>query len=433
VYLRNKIEKKKVSVAVLGMGYVGLPLALIISKSGFKVVGIDVDDTKVGHINHGKSYIEYIKDEEIRGLTESGLLGAQAHCNNLEQFDVIIICVPTPLTKNKEPDLSHIISAVDVVSQHLRKGQIIILESTTFPGTTEEVVLPKLARSGMEVGKDFYLGFSPERVDPGNHQYTTRNTPKIVSGMTEKCSELIYAFYSQFIENVYKVSSTKTAEMAKLYENTFRHVNIALVNQLSLLCHKLGIDTNEVIKAASTKPFGFMPFYHGPGVGGHCIPVDPLYLLWKAKEYDMFLSLIETAEEVNCAMPQIVIERITDILNGHGKALSHSTLLVLGVAYKKNISDVRESPALKIIKELQDKGCKVLFNDPYVKEIDIDDHKYVSQELDADLLKNCDCTVIITPHDSYDFDWIVKHSKVVFDTRNATEKVTTNPEKIIKL
>lgn len=427
--LSSKIKSKEAAVAVIGMGYVGLPLMLQIAKCGFQVKGIDTDKTKVWMINKGKSYIEYIEDEEIKAAK---LLEAQDNYTNIEDFDIIIICVPTPVTKNKDPDLSCIISAVNQLKSHLRNGQMIILESSTFPGTTEEIVLPILSESGLKVGEDYYLAFSPERVDPGNKEYTIENTPKIVSGVTQNCCEIACSFYSQFIDYVYKTSSTRVAEMAKLFENTFRNVNIALVNQLSLLCNKMGIDSWEVIEAAATKPFGFMPFYPGPGIGGHCIPVDPLYLIWKAKEYDFSLSLVETANQINNEMPWIVVGRVQQILNTAGKALKNSKVLLLGVSYKKDISDCRESPALKVIKGLLDGGCTVLFNDPYVREVNVDNQVLFSQELSTDLLSKCDCTVILTPHKVYDLNWIIEHSNLVFDTRNSTENFTKN-SKIIKL
>ncbi|WP_094548298.1 nucleotide sugar dehydrogenase [Petroclostridium xylanilyticum] len=431
--LLKRIKDKNVSVAVIGMGYVGLPLMLRMAESGFKVTGIDLDINKVNAINSGNSYIEYITHEQIKYLVDSCRLSAQSNDDSLEKFDVLIICVPTPIDINKEPDLKYINSAVEMVAGHLRNGQIIILESTTFPGTTGEIVLPVLSRTGMRVGKDFFLGFSPERVDPGNKRYGIKNTPKIVSGVTEDCTDLIYTFYSQFIDNVYRVSCTKTAEMVKILENTFRSVNIALVNQLSLLCHKMEIDIWEVIEAASTKPFGFMPFYPGPGVGGHCIPVDPLYLSWKAKEYDFLLSLVEIADNINSNMPYVVIDRIEDILNNVNKPLSYSKIMLLGVSYKQDIGDTRESPALKIIKLLQQKNCQVIYHDPYIGEVDIDNHKYFSQQLSGQLLSSCDCTVLLTPHSNYDYEWIVKNSNIFFDTRNATNQLKKYKSKIIKL
>lgn len=431
--LIERIKNKEVSVAVIGMGYVGLPLMLRIAESGFKVTGIDLDINKVNMINQGNSYIEYINDEDIKSLVTNNRLDVKNNYNILEEYDVIIICVPTPITINNKPDLSYVKQAIETITNHLRSNHLIVLESTTFPGTTDEIILPILSQTEFKVGKDFFLGFSPERVDPGNIKYEIKNTSKLVSGITEKCTNLIYTFYSQFIDDVYKTSNTKIAEMSKLLENTFRNVNIALVNQLSLFCNVVGIDVWEVIEAASTKSFGYMPFYPGPGIGGHCIPIDPLYLTWKANEYDFLFSLVEISNYINNNMPNIVINRLKDILNNFGKALSGAKIMLLGMSYKKNISDIRESPGLKIFKQLQKNGASVMYNDPFVDEIDIDNKKHISQNLNENILNDCDCTVILTSHSSYDYKWILKNSTAVFDTRNATKDIKQYREKIVKL
>lgn len=430
----EKIKKRCATVAVIGLGYVGLPLMMRISESGFNVVGIDLDKTKINMINQGQSYINDICGKDIENLVSSGWLSVQSDYANIENVDIFIICVPTPITINKDPDLTYILSTMKTLAQHLRKGQVIILESTSFPGTTEEFVLPILEQTGMRVGIDFFLGFSPERVDPGNSKYQIKNTPKIVSGVTKQCNDAIFAFYSQFIRYVYKTSSPMVAEMAKTLENTFRNINIALVNELVPLCNRMGIDIWEVIEVASTKPFGFMPFYPGPGLGGHCIPVDPLYLSWKAKEYSLSLSLIEISDNINSNMPYYVIERIQEILNGLGKPLSKSKILLLGASYKKDIADERESPIYKIMKGLKNKGSDIAYNDPYISELCLNNQTYYSQQLSEDLLKAFDCTVLLTPHSSYDFDWIVKYSAVVFDTRNALQGLEQlYRDKIVKL
>jgi UDP-N-acetyl-D-glucosamine dehydrogenase len=415
------------------MGYVGLPLMLSIAESGFKVEGIDLDDKKVDSINNGRTYIDYIVDEQISSLVEIERLSARNNYDGIEDADIIIICVPTPITVNKDPDLTYINSAVNEIAKRVRNGHVVILESTTYPGTTEEIILPALCESDMVVGKDFFLGFSPERVDPGNKEYSIKDTNKVVSGITEKCADIIECFYSEFVYNVHRVSSPKVAEISKLFENTFRNVNIALVNELSLMCNKMAIDVWEVIEAAASKPFGFMPFYPGPGLGGHCIPIDPLYLVWKAKEYDFSFSLVEISDHINCKMPSVIIDRLKDILNDLGKPLKGTKVLLIGISYKKDVSDVRESPALRIIKELKEKHCDIVYNDPYIKEIEICGHTYLSSELTEDLLMDSACTVILSPHSIYDYEWIAKHANAVFDTRNATDKLDIYRERIIRL
>jgi UDP-N-acetyl-D-glucosamine dehydrogenase len=346
-------------------------------------------------------------------------------------MDTISICVPTPLSKTKDPDVSYILSAMEGVKKHVRKGALVVLESTTYPGTTEDLILPLLEESGMKVGTDFFLAFSPERVDPGNPVFTTKNTPRVVGGITPACTQAAKVFYEQTISEIHAVSSTQAAEMVKLLENTFRSVNIGLVNEVALMCDRLGIDAWEIIDAAATKPFGFMPFYPGPGLGGHCIPIDPHYLSWKLKSLNYYARFIELAGEINSHMPEYVVQRISRLLNiRFARSINKSTICVLGVTYKRDIKDTRESPALDVIKLLEDNGAKVLLNDPFVSEIEWNKTKHKSRKLNAELLKKSHLTVILTDHTQYDYQWIVDHSKAVFDTRNATKKVTRNRSRI---
>lgn len=430
--LKNKIVNKTARVSVIGLGYVGLPLAIEIAKAGFSVIGLDIDKEKVEKINSKNSYIPDVTKETLNGLVSQGKLIATSDYKILKEIDIVSICVPTPLRKTREPDISHIIAAVSEVSQYLHQGQLIILESTTFPGTTKDIVLPELEKKSLKVSKDFFLVFSPERVDPANKKYTIRNTPKVVGGITAECSEIAKFFYEQIVEEVILVASTEEAEMTKLLENVFRNVNIALANELALMCDRLEIDIWNVIEAARTKPFGFMPFYPGPGLGGHCIPVDPVYLSWKAKTYGFYSKFIEFAEEVNKNMPNYVVRKITDALNIHKKSINGSRILLLGVAYKENVGDVRESPALDIIEILYRQGAEVIYNDPYVPQIKIGERKWASLSLNENLLSQADCVVITTAHSSYDYKWIVENAKLIIDTRNATKNLK-NKEKIIKI
>ena len=430
--LKKKIINRTAKVAVIGLGYVGLPLAIEIAKAGFSVAGIDVDKEKVDNINSKNSYIPDVTKETLNGLVSQEKLIATSDYKVLKEIDIVSICVPTPLRKTREPDISHIIDAVSEVSQYLHQGQLIILESTTFPGTTKDIVLPELEKRSLKVSKDFFLVFSPERVDPGNKKYTIRNTPKVVGGITSECTEIATIFYEQIVEKVILVASTEEAEMTKLLENVFRNVNIALANELALMCDRLEIDIWNVIEAARTKPFGFMPFYPGPGLGGHCIPVDPVYLSWKAKTYGFYSKFIEFAEEVNKNMPNYVVRKITDALNIHKKSINGSKILLLGVAYKENVGDVRESPALDIIEILYRQGAEVIYNDPYVPQIKIGERKWESLSLNENLLSQADCIVITTAHANYDYKWIVENAKLIIDTRNATKNVS-NKEKIIKI
>ncbi len=431
--LKEKIEKKKAVVGVIGLGYVGLPLAVAFGDQGFQVLGFDINKKKVDLINSGRSDIDDIKDVQVKKLVQKGFLKAMTNFALLRKADCISICVPTPLSKTKDPDVSYILSAVNQVRKYLHPAQLVVLESTTYPGTTEELILPILEETGLKVGKDFFLSFSPERVDPANKNFTVKNTPRVVGGITPLCTRISKLFYEQIISKVVPVSSTQSAEMVKLLENTFRSVNIGLVNEVALMCDRLKIDTWEIIQAADTKPFGFMPFYPGPGLGGHCIPIDPHYLSWKLKSLNYYARFIELAGEINSHMPEYVVERVTRILNQVKKTLKDSNILVLGVAYKKNIRDVRESPALDVIKLLQNAGAKVKYNDPHVPSILMNSYIMKSAKLTSALLKKTDCVVIVTDHSAYDYDWIVRNSKLIFDTRNATKLVKDNRGKVVKL
>ncbi len=417
--LIRKIKDKKIRSAVIGLGYVGLPLAVAFAKAGIKVIGIDLDASKVDAIRRKKSYIQDVSSSEVADLVSRGLLSATTAYSALSGVDTVNICVPTPLRKTKEPDISYIVQSAEQIARYLRKGQLIILESTTYPGTTEEVLLPLFEARGLKVGRDFYLAFSPERVDPGNRTYQTRNIPKVVGGLTPACTAAARALYEHAVETVYPVSSPRVAETVKLLENTFRSVNIGLVNELALMCHKMDINVWEVIDAARTKPFGFMAFYPGPGLGGHCIPIDPLYLSWKARVYGFEARFIELAAQVNGAMPEYVVTKIADALNARGKSVKGARILILGVAYKKNVGDYRESPAFDVMEALLHKGAKVAYSDPYVPSFEHGQLKMKSVRLAPATLKRADCVVIITDHDCFDDATIVKHAKLVVDTRNA--------------
>ena len=432
--LIDKIKNKKTNIAVIGLGYVGLPLAVEFGKSGFKVIGIDIDQQKIATIGRGKSYIRDIPEKTIFNLVKNGLLTASSSFSLLEKTDAAFICVPTPLNKTKDPDVTHIVDAANQIKKYLHKEQLVVLESTTYPGTTRELVLPILEETGLKVGVDFYLAFSPERIDPANPKYSIKNTPKLVGGITENCTHLAKLLYSQVIDTVVSVSCSKVAEMAKLLENTFRSVNIALVNEMALMCDKLKIDVWKVIDAASTKPFGFIPFYPGPGLGGNCLPVDPNYLSWKMRTLNYQARFVDLATQINTQMPCYVAGKLLDAANIHlGKSISRAKILILGVAYKKDVDDVRESPAIDIIKLLLEKKADVIYNDPYVPQLSIDSNIMKSTNLTANLLQKMDCTAIITDHTCYDYDWIVQSSKLILDTRNATKNVKEGKEKILKL
>jgi UDP-N-acetyl-D-glucosamine dehydrogenase len=431
--LEKKIKNRTAVVGVIGMGYVGLPLAVELGREGFNIIGIDINTNKVNLINSGKSDIDDVSNNDLNPLVKSGKIKATTDFSELKKTDCVPICVPTPLSKTKDPDVSYILAAVKEVQKYLHPGQLVILESTTYPGTTEELILPMLEETGLKVGKDFFLAFSPERVDPGNAKYGTKNTPRVVGGITPQCTQIAKLFYEQTITQAVAVSSTKSAEMVKLLENTFRSVNIGLVNEVALMCDRLKIDVWEIIDAANTKPFGFMPFYPGPGLGGHCIPIDPHYLSWKLKSLNYYARFIELAGDINSHMPEYVVERITRALNERKKSLKGSKILVLGVAYKGNIRDVRESPALDVIKLLQNAGAEVKFTDPHVPSIRMDDSVMKSVKLTKKLVQSSDCVAVVTDHSAFDYDFIVQNAQLVMDTRNATKNVKKNREKIVKL
>ena len=431
--LKAKIENKQANIGIIGQGYVGLPLAVEFAKAGFSVIGFDTDDKKVASINKGVSYILDVPSKDVKELVSSAVLKASSDTKLLNKMDAIIICVPTPLRKTKEPDISYILSASEAIARNKRRGQLIILESTTYPGTTEEIILPKLNGNGLEAGKDFFLAFSPERVDPGNPKYKTKDITKIVGGVTPECTELARLLYSQAIKEVIPVSSTRSAEMVKLLENTFRIVNIGLINEIALLCNKLGIDVWEIINAAKTKPFGFMPFYPGPGVGGHCIGIDPLYLSWKARSHGFETRFIDLASEINSYMPHYVVDKIIVILNEHKKSLKGSKILIIGITYKKDINDIRESPALEIVNSLIEKEALVQCHDPLVSGFEIDGGKKISTvKLTKDTVSSNDLVVIITDHTDIDYKFIVDNAKLVFDTRNALKEFK-NSKNIVRL
>ncbi|UCC80677.1 MAG: nucleotide sugar dehydrogenase [Candidatus Zixiibacteriota bacterium] len=432
--LESRIKERSAIVAVIGMGYVGLPLAIEIGRVGFNVTGIDILEKKVRTVNSGKSDINDIKNSDVKELVDLKRLYCTSDFSVLKNSDVVIICVPTPLNKTKDPDVSYILSAVDEIAKYVHRGQLVILESTTYPGTTEELIRPKLEESGLKVGKDFLLAFSPERVDPGNQKYATRNTPKVVGGTTPVCLKAAKLFYEQVITQVIPTSSTKSAEMVKLLENTFRSVNIALVNEVALMCDRLGIDVWEVIDAAATKPFGFMPFYPGPGLGGHCIPIDPHYLSWKLKSLNYYARFIELAGDINSHMPEYVVQKISTALNSRKLSINGARVLILGVAYKKDVSDLRESPALDVVRILQEKGAKVSYCDQFVPVIKMDHGPDLkASPLNEKILKSYDCAAIVTDHSYFNYQWIVDNSRVVVDTRNATKNVIDGRNKIFKI
>jgi UDP-N-acetyl-D-glucosamine dehydrogenase len=417
--LQEKIRSRKARVGVIGLGYVGLPLAAEFARAGLDVTGFDVDAGRVDDVNQGRSYIVDMTDGEMREILASGRLRATADFSLLADMDTINICVPTPLRKTKDPDLTYIVSAVRSIRDHLRRGQLVILESTTYPGTTEEVVQPLLEESGLKAGRDFFLAFSPERIDPGNPSFHTRNIPKVVGGHTPACSAAARTLYEQCIETVVPVSSTRVAEMVKLLENTFRSVNIGLVNELAQMSQRLGIDVWEVIDAAKTKPFGFMAFYPGPGLGGHCIPVDPYYLSWKARMHDFEPRFIELAGIVNESMPRFVVERVTEALNRRSKSVRDSKIHLIGIAYKRGVNDVRESPALNVMKLLFEKGAVLSYSDPYVPRLREEGVELASVPVEAALSNGCDCAVILTDHTEFDYGYIARSARAVVDTRNA--------------
>ena len=429
--LQEKIATRSLRVAVIGLGYVGLPLAATFAEVGFHVTGIDIDQQKVDSANRGESYIPDISSSTLQALLDTKHINFTTDFAILNDIDAVSICVPTPLRKTRDPDISYIISATQQVKEHLHPGQLVILESTTYPGTTDEVLLPELEATGLKVGVDFFLAFSPERIDPGNPDFATHNTPKIVGGITPACTELAQAFYGAAIEKVVPVSSAGVAEMVKLLENTFRAVNIGLVNEIAIICEKLSIDVWEVIDAAATKPFGFMRFLPGPGLGGHCIPVDPHYLSWKLKTLDYTARFIELAAEVNSSMPHYVVNKIGEALNEQRRSFNGATVLVLGVTYKRNVGDVRESPALDIISQLLARKAIVLYNDEYIPSLALHNETFYSQPVSSSLLQAADCVVIVTDHSYYDASWIIREARCIVDTRNLTQG--HNDEKIFRL
>jgi len=432
--LLKKLEKKEAHVAVMGLGYVGLPLAVVFAKSGFTVTGIDPIARKVDGINKGKSHIPDITDKTISNLVQSGKLSATTDYLVLKDIDAVSICVPTPLKKTGDPDLSFIISASEMVIKYLHKGMVIVLESTTYPGTTRELFLSKLCEnSDLIIGEDFFLAFSPERVDPGRTDWTTINTPKVIGGITPQCLEVSKTWYCQAIEKVVPVSSTEVAEMVKLLENTFRMINIGMVNEMAMICDRMGVDIWEVIEAAATKPFGFMKFLPGPGLGGHCIPIDPLYLSWKMKMFNYSARFIELASEINTFMPRYTVGKIQDALNLQKKPLNGAKVLILGVAYKADVDDIRESPALDIIHLLGEKGAVVNYHDPYIPTIQLEDLQLdCVTNLDHEI-KNADCVVIITNHSIYEYQKIMDKGKLIVDTRNALKTHGQNIKKVVRL
>lgn len=430
---QDKIKNKKAKIAVIGLGYVGLPLAIEFAKKGFSALGVDLDINKVRAINAGKSYILDIKEEDVSSLVKKGLLKATADYTKLKGADAIIICVPTPLRKTKDPDMSFIVSAAEAIAKNLRKGQVVVLESTTYPGTTEEVILPILESTGLKVGGDFNLGFSPERIDPGNPTYMTHNIPKVVSGQTKDCAANINVLYSQIIGKVMPVSSVKVAEMVKLLENTFRAVNIGLANEIALMCDDLKINVWEVIEAAKSKPFGFMAFYPGPGLGGHCIPIDPIYLAWKARVHGFEARFIDLASQINSDMPDYVADRTARALNRVGKAVKGSKILIMGVAYKRDVTDTRESPAFEVFHRLKERGAVVSYHDPFVPTVKLNGEVLKSVKLTASAIKDKDCILILTDHSNVDYQFIVENAKFIFDTRNALRQMDTDRNKIERL
>ena len=438
--LKNKIEDKTAQISVIGAGYVGLPLAVAFASAGFNVSTIDNDESKVNTINSGESYITDISSESIKRLSpqisSGGTLTATTEYSSLATTDCVIICVPTPVSKTKDPDVSFIIDATNSISKYIHEDMLVVLESTTYPGTTEEIIVPMLENSEngtLEIGRNIFVAFSPERIDPNNQTWTVIDTPKVLGGITKACTEIGVSLYKSAIQTLVPVSSTKVAEMVKLLENTYRATNIGLVNEIAIMCNHLDIDVWEVINAAATKPFGFTPFYPGPGLGGHCIPVDPQFLAWKLKTLNYNARFIQLATEVNTSMPDYVVGKIADILNETGKALKNSTILVLGIAYKPDVSDFRESPSLDVINILKEKGALVSYNDPHIPILKYEHFNMSSIIMNESTMLDFDCVVIATNHSNYDWNWVVSHSKCILDTRNATANVPGNKSHVVKL
>ena len=431
--LLEKITKRTATVGVVGLGYVGLPLAVLQARTGYRVVGIDEAAEKVERVNRGDNYISDVDVAELQQVVRAGRLSATQEFGALRECDVVLICVPTPLTRNKEPDISAIVKVTRELTKHLHPDLLVVLESTTYPGTTEGVLLPMLAQSGLKIGQELYLAFSPERVDPGNRSFKTHNTFKLVGGVTPACLEIARTFYEQSVVKIFPVSSPRVAEMTKVFENVFRSVNIALVNELAVLCDRMGLNVYEVIDAAATKNFGFMPFYPGPGVGGHCIPLDPYYLAWKAKEYDLHTRFIELAGEINEGMPYYVVAKLQRLLNRRGRCLNGASILVLGVTYKADVADPRETPALKVMELLQQEGTTLAYVDPYTPAVEVAGRSYAAVPLTAQRVAQSDCALILTAHSAFDYELIVRHAPLVFDTRNGTRHVVHRKENVVLL
>ena len=431
--LATRIADRTARISVIGLGYVGLPLAVEFAKEGFPVTGVEVDEKRVAGVNRGRSYLRDIPSEQVAALRAQRRLRATTRLEVLRAQDAVIICVPTPLRKTREPDMSYILSATEAIARGVRRGQLIVLESTTYPGTTEEVVLPALQAGGLKVGRDFCLGFSPERIDPGNPTYTTRTIPKVIGGVTPLCTQLATALYGSVIHRTIPVSSSQVAEMVKLLENTFRAVNIGLVNEIALVCDRLGIDVWEVIEAAKTKPFGFMPFYPGPGIGGHCIPSDPMYLAWKVRVHGFEARFIELATQMNGAMPTYVVDKVQQALNGRRQSLKGSRMLLLGLAYKPDVEDVRDSPAFDVARLLEARGAIVDYHDPYVPAAVLNGKRRASIPLTAAALRRSDCVVIVTNHTVVDYDAVLRYAPLIVDTRNQYGSLPRPSARVVKL
>jgi UDP-N-acetyl-D-glucosamine dehydrogenase len=430
--LMKKIQDRSAVLGVVGLGYVGLPLAVEKARAGYRVVGFDIQPGRVSRVNAGVNYIGDVVDRDLAEMVRMGRLTAECDLSGISRCDCAAICVPTPLDRYAQPDISYVKSSAEQIARHLRPGCLVVLESTSYPGTTEEVVYTELRKAGLEAGKDVFVAFSPERVDPGNRVYSTRNTPKVVGGLTPRCTRLAAALYSRVLEGeIHTVSSPKVAEMEKILENTFRSINIALANEMAILCDRMGIPVWEVIDAARTKPYGFMAFYPGPGLGGHCIPVDPYYLTWKAREYGYHTRLIELAGEINSAMPEYVVGRIAAVLNQKGKSLSAARLFLLGLTFKADIDDLRESPALKVLGLLEERGCEILAHDPFHREIARGEKTLPITPVTPEALSGCDMAVVLTAHSCYDPVMIERHANLIFDTRNLTKGLTS--PKIVRL
>lgn len=431
--LLDKIQNHTAVIGVVGLGYVGLPLAVLQAKTGYRVLGVDEAPDKVAKVNRGENYISDVDSGELREVVTAGRLSATSEFKVLGECDVVLICVPTPLTRNKEPDISAIVKVARELAKYARPDMLVVLESTTYPGTTEEVMLPILTETGLKAGQTLYIAFSPERVDPGNRSFKTHNTFKLVGGVTPACLNHARTFYEQSIVKIFPVSSPRIAEMTKVFENVFRSVNIALVNELAILCDRMNINPYEVINAAATKNFGFMPFYPGPGVGGHCIPLDPYYLAWKSKEYDIHARFIELAGEINESMPYYVVAKLQRLLNRRGRCLNGAAILVLGVTYKADVGDPRETPAMKVMELLQREGANLSYADPFTPSILLDGRSYQAVEVTKGTLAKSHCALILTAHSTFDYELVVRHASLVFDTRNGTQSVKIHKDNVVLL